>query len=78
MIMTWRDRERYLNLVFCDDSKVVDDKERDGVEDEYDVEDTCRYEKSGEQFAGLGWDDLVSVKLHAGWGVVPAVSGMVN
>jgi len=30
MIMTWRDREGWLNFVFCDDSRVVDEKERDG------------------------------------------------
>jgi len=29
-IMTWRDREGWLNFVFCDDSRVGDEKERDG------------------------------------------------
>jgi len=30
MIMTWRDREEWLNFVFCDDCRVVDEKERYG------------------------------------------------
>jgi hypothetical protein len=30
MIITWRDREGWLNFVFCDDDRVVDEKERDG------------------------------------------------
>jgi len=30
MIMSWRDREGWLNFVFCDDGWVVDKKERDG------------------------------------------------
>jgi len=47
-------------------------------EDENDVEDTSGYEKSGVRLAWLGWDDLVSVLLHAGSGLIPAVSGMVN
>jgi len=34
MIMTWRDREGLLTFVFCDDSRVVDEKERDGDADE--------------------------------------------
>ena len=29
MIMTWRDRERWLDFVFCNDGRVVDEKERD-------------------------------------------------
>jgi len=29
MIMTWRDREGWLNFVFCNDGRVVDEKERD-------------------------------------------------
>jgi len=37
--------------VFCDDGRVVDMKERDGDEDENDVEDTSRYEKSGVRLA---------------------------
>jgi len=49
-----------------------------GDEDENDVEDMSGYEKSGVQLAGLGWEDLVSLLLHAGSGLIPAVSGMVN
>jgi len=49
-----------------------------GDEDENDIEDTSRYEKSGGWLAWLGWEDLVSVILHAGSGLIPAVSGMVN
>jgi len=30
MIMTGRDREGWLNFVFCNDGRVVDEKERDG------------------------------------------------
>jgi len=30
MIMAWRDREGWLNFVFCNDAWVVDEKERDG------------------------------------------------
>jgi len=33
--------------VFCDDGRVVDEKERDGDEDVNDVEDMSEYEKSG-------------------------------
>jgi hypothetical protein len=32
--------------VFCDDGRVVDEKARDGDEDENDVEDTSRYGKT--------------------------------
>jgi len=32
-----------------------------GDEDENDVEDGSRYEKSGAQLARLGWEDLVLV-----------------
>jgi len=28
--MTWRDREGWINLVICDNGRVVDEKERDG------------------------------------------------
>jgi len=49
-----------------------------GDEDENDMEDTSGYEKSGVRLAWLGWDDLVSVLVRAGSGVVPAVLGMVN
>jgi len=43
-------------------------------EDETDVEDTSGYAKSGVQLGILGWEDLVSVKLHAGSGLVPAIN----
>jgi hypothetical protein len=33
--------------VFCKDGRVVDEKERDGDEDENNVEDTSGYEDSG-------------------------------
>jgi len=49
-----------------------------GDEDENDVEDTSGYEKSGVRLARLGWEDLVSVLLHARSGLVPAVLGMVH
>jgi len=49
-----------------------------GDEDENNVEHKSGYEKSGVRPAWLGWEDLVSVLLHAGWGLVPAVSGMVT
>jgi len=49
-----------------------------GDEDENDMEVTSGYEKSGVQLAWLGLEDLVSVLLPAGSGLVPAVSGMVN
>jgi hypothetical protein len=39
--------------VFCNDGIVVDQKERDGDEDENDVEDTSGYEKSGDRLAWL-------------------------
>ena len=47
-------------------------------EDENHVEDTSGYEESGVQRAWLGWEDRLSVSIQAGWGLVPAVSGMVN
>ena len=53
-------------------------KREKGDEDENDMEDTSGYEKSGVRLASLGCEYLVSVILHAGSGVVPAVSGMVN
>ena len=49
-----------------------------GDEDENDVEDSSGYEQSGVQLAWSGREDLVPVLLHAGSGLVPAVSGMVN
>jgi len=49
-----------------------------GDEDENHVEDMREYEKSGVRLAGWGLEDLISVLLHAGSGLVPAASGMVN
>jgi hypothetical protein len=37
--------------VFCDDGRVVDEKEKDGDDDVNDVEDTSGYDKSGVQLA---------------------------
>jgi len=37
--------------VLCNDGRVVDDKERDRDEDENDVDDTSRYEKTGVRLA---------------------------
>jgi len=47
-------------------------------EDENDVEDMSRNEKSAVRRAWLGWDVLIWVLLHVESGLVPAVSGMVN
>jgi len=52
-------REGWLNFAFCDDGKVVDKKERVEDEDENDVENTGRYEKSGVGLAWLGRGELV-------------------
>jgi len=49
-----------------------------GDEDENDMQDMSDYEISGVRIACLGSDDLVSVELHAGLGLVSAISGMVN
>jgi len=49
-----------------------------GDEDENNMEDTSGYEKSEGQLGWLGVEDLVSVLLPAGSGLVPAVSGMVS
>jgi len=49
-----------------------------GDADENDVEDTSGYVKSGVRLTWLGWEELVLVLLHAGSGLVPPVSGMVN
>jgi hypothetical protein len=46
--------------VFCDDGRVMDEREGEVDEDENDVEDTSGYEKSGERLARLSWEDLVS------------------
>jgi hypothetical protein len=37
--------------VFCDDGRVVDETEKDGDENENDVEDTSKYDKSEVQLA---------------------------
>jgi hypothetical protein len=37
--------------VFCDDRRVVDEKESHGDEDENNLEDTSGYEKSGLRLA---------------------------
>jgi len=42
------------------------------------VEDKCRYEKSGVRLAWLSWKDIISVLLHVGLEHVPTVLGMVN
>ena len=47
--------------MFCDDGRVMDEKQRDGDEDENDVEDPCRYEHSTARLAWLGIEDLVLV-----------------
>jgi len=49
-----------------------------GDEDENDMEPTSGPEKSGVQLAWLSLEDLVTVILPAGLGIVAAVSGMVN
>jgi hypothetical protein len=49
-----------------------------GDEDENDMEDMSGFEKSGLPLAWLGLEDLVSVLLPAGSGVVPAILWMVN
>jgi len=77
MIMSWRNREGWLNFV----AMMVEFSTRKremGDEDENDIEDTSGYEKSGVQLAWLCWEDLVSVLFHDGSGLVPAVSAMVN
>jgi hypothetical protein len=64
--------------VICNDSRVVDDKERDGDEDENNVEDTSRDGKFGVQHGSLDWNDSILVLLYTGSGLVPAVWGMAN
>jgi len=49
-----------------------------GNEDENDMEDTSRYEKSGVRLAWLGWEDLLLVLVCTGSGLESAISGMVN
>jgi len=75
MIMTWRDREGWVNFVFCDDCRVGDKKERGGG---WRWERCGGYKQPGLQLASLGWEDLVSMVLHSRLGLVPAVSVMVN
>jgi len=53
-------------------------KRKMGDEDENNMEDTSSYEKSGVRLAWLGLEDLVSVLLPAGSGLVPDISGTVN
>jgi len=49
-----------------------------GEEDEDDMADTRGYKKSGAWITWLGLEDLVSVLSHAGFGLLPAVLGMVQ
>jgi len=49
-----------------------------GDEDENKMEDTSGYGKSGVPLAWLGLEDLVSVLLPTGSGLVLAIVGMVN
>jgi len=74
MIITWIDREGWLNFVFCDDGREREIGDKDGN----DTEDMSGYEESRVGLAWLGLEDLVSVFIPAGLGVVPAVSALVN
>jgi len=47
-------------------------------EDENNIENTSRYEKSGVPLAWLGLEELISVLLPSRSELVPAVSAMVN
>jgi hypothetical protein len=47
--------------VFCDDGRVVDEKEREGDKVENDMENPSGYEKSRVRLALLDWKDIVSV-----------------
>ena len=78
MIMARRETQGWHNFVFCNDGRVVDKKERDGDEDENNVENMSRCQKAGVRLAWLGLEHLVSVEFNTGSGFVPAVSGMVN
>ena len=49
-----------------------------GDEDDNSMEDTSGDEKSEGQLAALGLEDLVSVLLPTGLGLIPAGSGMYN
>jgi len=79
MILAWRDREGWLNFVFCnDDGRAVNKKERDGDEEENDVEVTSGCEQSRVWLTRSGWEDLVSVWFYKGSGLVPAETEMVQ
>ena len=61
MIMAWRDREGWPNFVFCDDGRVVMEKERDGG---WKWEQCGGYERIWQirvRLAWFGWEDLVSM-----------------
>jgi len=49
-----------------------------GDEDENDMEDMSSYEISGVRLAWLSLEDVASVLLPAGLGLVPAISGMAH
>jgi hypothetical protein len=49
-----------------------------GDEDENNVENTRRYEKSGVWLVWLDWEDLMSVLWHTGSVLIPVILGMVN
>jgi len=49
-----------------------------GDEDENDMKDTSRPDKSGVWLAWFELEDLVSLLVPAGLGLIPAVLGMVN
>jgi hypothetical protein len=54
------------------------EKREMGDADENEMEYMSGYEKSGVRLARFGLEELESVLLHAGLGLVPSVSGMVN
>jgi len=78
MIMAWRDTEEWLNVEFCDEVRIVEEKGRDGQEDENDVKDTSRCEKSGIWLAWVRWDALTYLLIHTGLRLIPAISGWLN
>jgi len=49
-----------------------------GDGDESDMEDMSGYENWGVRLAWLGLEDVVLVLLPAGWGLIPAISELVN
>jgi len=77
MITAWRHGEGWLNCVLFDVGGVVDEKERDRTEDENNVENMGRNEKSGVQLVRLSSKYLRSEWSHAGSGPLLAISGMV-